>query len=29
MRQALDIIVWDHLIISENHYYSFLDEGLM
>jgi len=27
--RILDIIVWDHLIISESHYYSFLDEGLM
>lgn len=27
--RLLDITVWDHLIISENRYYSFLDEGVM
>lgn len=25
--KLLDIIVWDHIIISENNYYSFADDG--
>ena len=27
--KLLDIIVWDHIIISENNYYSFADDGMM
>ncbi|MBC6112641.1 RadC family protein [Pedobacter fastidiosus] len=27
--KLLDILVWDHLIISEDLYYSFADEGIM
>lgn len=27
--KLFDIIVWDHIIISENSYYSFADDGIM
>jgi DNA repair protein RadC len=27
--KLLDIIVWDHIIISENNYYSFADDGMI
>lgn len=27
--KLLDIIVWDHIIISENSYYSFADNGII
>lgn len=27
--KLLDINVWDHIIISENSYYSFADDGMM
>jgi len=27
--KLLDIIVWDHVIISESSYYSFADDGMM
>lgn len=27
--KLLDIIVWDHIIISESSYYSFADDGMM
>jgi DNA repair protein RadC len=27
--ESLDIRILDHLIITENHYYSFADEGIL
>ncbi|CAH0213452.1 hypothetical protein SRABI27_02046 [Pedobacter sp. Bi27] len=27
--KLLDINVWDHIILSENSYYSFADDGMM